>query len=235
MNILYNIDSSIKNVKFIHKYIHYDIIKELISNIYNYKIQGIEYYMVDVFHNESTKNRIIMTKTISSIKNNIKIILIELNFLKLLGSNIFYKNFFTYCVECGQIHAQHKYKNCGCSVNFFCAYNKLNKSNHCSKCNKYIINQKIKLEKTKETKECSICLENCKTVLESCGHHFHKYCIESYYNSNSECCDNNTCPMCRGKLLSLNNFTKFYPQTDFSFGNKQGKVDIIIQAIKYKI
>ena len=216
------------------KYIHTDIINELLCNIYNYKIQGIKKENLNVFHNN--KNKIIMTKTISNISQNIRIILIELNFLKTINSKIFVNNFFTHCVECGNIHAQNKYKNCGHSVNVFCAYNKLNHSNCCSNCGKKIIEDDIKLIKSKEKEICSICLDNCGTKLEQCGHHFHKACIHSYYKSqkcgSTQKTRNNHCPMCRDKMFSLKKHITTHINTKFSIGNKQeGVADIIIQIL----
>jgi hypothetical protein len=218
----------------ISKYLHHDIIYELISKIYDYKIQGIDMFNVDIFHNN--KNKIIMTKTISNISQNIRIILIELNFLKTINRKLSYSNFYTYCGECGQIHAQHKYKNCGHSVNYFCAYNKLNHSNCCSECGKKIIEDDIKFIKSKEKEICSICLETCGTKLEKCGHHFHKSCIHSYYNSqicgSTQKTRNNHCPICRDKMFSLKKHTSNHINTKFSIGNqREGVADIIIQVI----
>ena len=216
------------------KYIHTDIISELLCNIYDYKIQGIKKENVEVFHNN--KNKIIMTKTTSNISQNIRIILIELNFLKTINRKLSYTNFYTYCVECGQIHAQHKYTNCGHSVNFFCAYNKLNHSNCCSECGKKIIEDDIKIIKSKEKDICSICIDTCGTKLEKCGHHFHKSCIQNYYTSqkcgSTQKTRNNHCPMCRDTMFSLKKHTLTYINTKFSIGNnREGVVDIITQVI----
>ena len=184
-----------------------------------------------------------MTKTISSIYRNIKIYIIELNFLKSI-KNAVKNNLYALCIECGTVHAQHKYKVCGCNVNYFCAYNRLNKTNNCGLCKKNIIKHDIKLEKdmvqhthNKDINECSICLEECNTKLSSCGHYYHKTCINSYYNfhdpGGSVAQDhNNNCPLCRKKLLSMADFATRYDNTKFSLGrNKEGLVDIIIQVI----
>lgn len=218
------------------KYVHTDILKELLVNIYNYKIQGKHMQLVDVFHNN--KSKIIMTKVTSpkNLAENIKIFLIELNFLNSINSKIFVKNFFTYCVECGEIHAQHKYKNCGHSVNFFCAYNKINKSNCCSQCGKNIIKEDINLITTNDQQECPICLENCNTKLKSCGHYFHKTCIKTYYNSNlcgpNKIEKNNSCPMCRNKIVETKSKITKFKNTKFCIDKKrEGIADILIQII----
>lgn len=225
-----------KNKK-IDKYLHYDIIHELLISIYNFKVQAIDHSLTDVFLNN--KNKIIMTKTISSINNNIKIIIIELNFLKSIR-NAVKNNLYAICIECGVVHAQHKYRGCGCNVNYFCSYNKLNRTNHCGMCNKNIIKHDIKLEKditTHDKKECSICLEECNTKLSNCGHYFHKTCINSYYNFNDSGGSvlqnhNNNCPLCRKKLVSMADFATRFNNTKFSLGRcKEGLVDIIIQVI----
>ena len=228
--------------KQIDKYLHHDIIHELLVSIYNFQVQGIDNSLTDVFLNN--RNKIIMTKTISSIYRNIKIYIIELNFLKSI-KNAVKNNLYALCIECGTVHAQHKYKVCGCNVNYFCAYNRLNKTNNCGLCKKNIIKHDIKLEKdmvqhtthNKDKNECSICLEECNTKLSSCGHYFHKTCINSYYNfhdpGGSVAQDhNNNCPLCRKKLVSMADFATRYNNTKFSLGrNKEGLVDIIIQVI----
>ena len=232
--------NTFKEIK-IDKYLHHDIIRELLVSIYNFKIQGIDNSLTDVFINN--KNKIIMTKTVSSVYRNIKIYIIELNFLKSI-KNVVKNNLYALCIECGGVHAQHKYKSCGCNVNYFCAYNRLNKTNHCGMCKKNIIKHDIKLEKDMVThkdnpdrNECSICLEECNTKLSSCGHYFHKTCINSYYNfhdpGGSVAQDhNNNCPLCRKKLVSMADFATRYNNTKFSLGrNKEGLVDIIIQVI----
>jgi len=241
--ILYK-DFNIKTFKAkkMDRYLHHDIIHELLLSIYNFKIQGIDNSLTDIFLNN--KNKIIMTKTVSSVYRNIKIYIIELNFLKSIKNAI--KHYlFAQCVECGVVHGQHKYKECGCNVNYFCAYNRLNKTNHCGLCKKNIIKHDIKLEKdtnkdnhaNPDRNECSICLEECNTKLSSCGHYFHKTCINSYYNFYDPKVPitqdhNNNCPLCRKKLVSMADFATRYNNTKFSLGrNKEGLVDIIIQVI----
>lgn len=231
---------TIKDKK-IDKYLHYDIIHELLLSIYNFKVQGIDHSLTDVFLNN--KNKIIMAKTISSVHNNIKIFIIELNFLKSI-KNAVKNKLYALCIECGVVHAQHKYKGCGCDVNYFCAYNRLNRTNNCGLCKKNIIKHDIKLEKdmvqhtqNPEKNDCSICLEECNTKLSSCGHYFHKTCINSYYNFHDPAVavghdHNNNCPLCRKKLVSMADFATRYDNTKFSLGrNKEGLVDIIIQVI----
>ena len=208
----------------IKKQIHKTIINELINKIYNYKIQGIDYESIDYFY---VDKKIFMAKTISSFDINIKIIIIEINFLKTKPA-VLENNFFTYCVECGEIHAQHKYRNCGHHVNYLCAYNKI-KSNKCKLCSKNIIKQEVKLIKTDETDTCSICLDECNTVLPSCKHHFHKSCIKNYYKVSSQ---EKQCPMCRKDIFSLSNYTNKYENLTFSLPeNRSGLVDIVIQAV----
>ena len=201
------------------------IINELINNIYNYKIQGIEETQIDYFFVSSSK--IIMTKTISTLNYNITIFLIELNCLKTKQS-IIDSNLFTYCVECGKIHAQHKYKTCGHSVNYTCAYNAIKYNNKCNQCAKNIIKHKMEFAKGKK-ETCSICLEDTDTYISKCGHHFHKSCISKYCESHK---DQVLCPMCRENIISFESNTQKYNNIEFKLeNNKEGLVDLTLQIL----
>jgi len=209
----------------IKKDLHKSLINGLICKIYDFKIQGIDETFYDYFILDN--KRIIMTQVQSARQSNIKIIIIELNFLRTKSDTIKH-NFYTYCVECGKIHAQHRYKTCGHHVNYLCAYGKLTHNNKCAQCNKNIIKHELKLVKSDKTETCSICLDECNTVLPECGHHFHKKCMKTFCNSKNE----QKCPMCRQDIVPLKNYTIYHKNLTFSLPqNRSGFVDIMIQTL----
>ena len=211
--------------KIIKKKLYRKIVNELLNIIYDYKIQNIN-KIID--RPLILENKIIMTQAISMPENNIKIIIVELGFLKTIN-DIIHNNFYTYCSECGLIHAQHKYKNCGHYVNFSCAYANVNNINKCSICNENIINHDINLKKSNKKEICSICLKECNTFLTECGHYFHKSCIKQYCNISDQ---KLKCPMCRRDMFSMKDYCSKYPNLSFSLpNNKSGKVDIILQYV----
>ena len=202
------------------------IINGKLFQIYDFKVQGINKVINETFFINNKK--VIITQTKSLVSSNIKIFIIELNFLR-TNNKIIKNNFFTYCVECGKIHAQHKYKKCGHYVNLLCAYQKLMHNNKCSKCNKKIIKQNVKLCRTDKIDKCSICLENCNTVLEKCGHHFHSNCIKIYCKTNK---NELTCPLCRNNMINLKDYSTINKNMSFSLpDNRSGLVDVITQQI----
>ena len=210
----------------IQKSFHRNMINKLLEEIYDYKIQGINHSFTD--HLILDNKKIYLTKVVAHVDSNIKIFIIELSFLR-TKKDIIKNNFYTYCVECGKIHAQHKYKSCGHSVNFLCGYDKFMKNNKCEQCNKNIIKQEIKLNKVNNSDTCSICLEECNTVLPKCNHHFHKFCLKSFYTISKQKLE---CPMCREKLFPLSDYSKKYINLQFELSNKRsGLFDIIIQEL----
>ena len=211
--------------KIIKKKLYRRIINELLNIIYDYKIQNINKIINKPI---LIDNKILMTQAVSLPMNNLKIIIIEVNFLT-TASDIIKNNFYTYCSECGLVHAQHKYKNCGHYVNYSCAYAKLNINNKCLVCNENIIKHNVNLCKGKKKDTCSICLKECNTYLTSCGHYFHKSCINKYCNISDQKLQ---CPMCRGDMFSMKDYCSNYPNLSFSLpNNKSGKVDIVLQIV----
>ena len=210
----------------IHSSLYKSLINAKLFQIYNFQVQGINRIINDTFN--ITNKKVILTQTRSLISSNIKIFIIELKFLR-TNNKIIKNNFYTYCVECGKMHAQHKYKKCGHYVNLLCAYQKVMYNNKCTKCNKKIVKKDVKLCKTNKIDKCPICLEDCNTVLEKCGHHFHSKCIKIYCKTNK---NELTCPLCRTNLFNVKDCSTFNKNMSFSLpDNKSGLVDVITQKI----
>ena len=212
-------------IKLKNKKIYKIILRNILPELYIYKKQNLEHNVKRIYCLYK-KNFIVMVLVNPDF--NIRIRIIKLKFLKniYLGKNIiFNKKLYSECIECGRVHAQHKYKNCGCAVNCFCAYNAAINRNKCKNCNKLIIKNKIKFKKC-EKKMCSICLTHCNYKLESCGHNFHKKCLNYWYNSN------NNCPLCRSKIKNIEFQSKNYINTYYSFAKDcNGLVDIFLSKI----
>lgn len=207
------------------KTIIYKIAVALLNKIYIYKMQGI---YQDFTHNYDTKKIVYISRIASCIEDNIRLHIIRLTFLKTLNkkNTLIHKCVYGSCVECGLIHAQHKYRRCGHYVGLACAYTKSLSSNRCRKCNTEIVKRKIEFVKDKKNVECAICLEKCNTKLKNCNHYFHKKCLKlSYQNSNA-------CPLCRGDIVQ-NKTVDIYKNTKFSIHKnfKQGLIDLIITTI----
>ena len=75
--------------------------------------------------------------------------------VKNISKNAIINNLYTYCAECGEVHAQHKYKSCGHYVNYLCAYSSLNDGNSCRLCEKQIKPIKLILNTSKKKDTCS--------------------------------------------------------------------------------
>ena len=144
--------------------------------------------------------------------------------VKNISKNAIINNLYTYCAECGEVHAQHKYKSCGHYVNYLCAYSSLNDGNSCRLCEKQIKPIKLILNTSKKKDTCSICLEDCNKQLSTCGHYFHKQCIDLHTKKS------NKCPMCRQQLHKTFFKKEQFNNTKFSLGNnREGLVDIFIK------
>ena len=209
-----------KNIEYNGLYI--DVINSLLEQIYNIRISGYKYEFVKVF---SQNKNILMCKVISDNSHNIKIIIVEIDYLKPINKDIIIKNLYTHCIECGEIHAQHRYNTCGHYVNYLCAYKAINKLNSCGLCLSQIKPVNIKLKTSKEKEICTICLEDCNKQIDNCGHYFHQNCINLHIKKSNEC------PMCREQLYTSFFKIEKFKNTKFSLGkNKEGLVDIIIKT-----
>ena len=97
----------------------------------------------------------------------------------------------SYCTVCNlKVGGSTVKLECGCGYHLNC-YLLIQNNEKCMRCSE-------KINKTeKDYHECSICLENIKGngKKTSCGHHFHKNCINSWKNMG-----NNTCPNCRAHV-----------------------------------
>lgn len=212
--------SILKKIEYNNLYM--DVIQCLLDRIYELRICGYKHSFIEVF---SYNNNVLMSKIISDNSHNIKIILVELDFLKIINNKFITNNLVTQCSECGEMHAQHSYRTCGHNVNYFCAYNSLNELNSCNICQKQIKPVSIKLKTSKKKDICSICLENCNKKIEKCGHYFHQNCINLHMKKSNEC------PMCRGQLYKTFFKIEKFRDTKFSLGkNKEGLVDIFIKT-----
>ena len=160
--------------------IYKDLVRCLLEKIYYSKLHGLDdsYKLV-----VNKKNKVYITNVLSQFLNNIQIFIIKIHFLKTIlkpNKHIMYNTFYTFCVECGKVHAQHKYKSCGHYVNRECALYKTLNTNKCRCCEKKIINRKLQIVKKKKKDICSICLDETRYALKGCGHHFHKKCIKKF-------------------------------------------------------
>ena len=205
-----------------------NIVYELLDTIYKYKMSGIYYKFNRIYVN---KNNVYIGSILSTSDfNNIKVMIIELTFLKCIKISkkwsVLKQNCYFPCSKCGKINTQHKYKCCGNYICVLCAFHDVCKNNTCSQCNKSIFKKKIKLEKDKKKEVCCVCLEECNTKLKNCGHFMHKSCIKECLKKK------NSCPMCRRNIINISNKTKQLTNKEFNLDEtRSGFTDILIKTI----
>lgn len=170
-----------------------DCYLKLFKNIFKtaYKYRFIEKKIYLEYYCNKT-HKMFFLKIETSNENPMNINILELNFIKKLKRK-FFKHLM--CVECGRLHATHKYKGCKHYVNYRCALSAYQNNNECNKCKKNITNKtkEILFNQSNKSDLCSICLEPTNYILK-CGHHFHPTCINISKNYS------NNCPYCRTNL-----------------------------------
>ena len=111
-------------------------IENLIPEVYYYHKEKTPKSLKKIF---VSKDKVYILTILGGISDKIELYIYKINFLKSVpkfNKNILYNTFFTYCVECGKIHAQHKYKSCNHYVNYECGLNAYLNKNECKQCKK---------------------------------------------------------------------------------------------------